>query len=93
MFDNAQGRKPRGRGYGDCWGQRVVEVVVCGVFELDAGVIDAWVSHFRSWSVALEGSARVDGTVETIGNRQYRSVWSVLLSEVAGVMVVISFAG
>ena len=48
VFDNAQGRKPRGRGYGVCLGQRVVGVVVCSVFELGPRVIDAWERRFRA---------------------------------------------
>jgi hypothetical protein len=47
VSDNAQGRKPRGRGYGDCLEVGFDDVTDNSVIELTASVIDGCRSGFR----------------------------------------------
>ena len=42
VFDNAQGRKPRGRDYGVCLELGTVDVVVSGVNELSASLFNTF---------------------------------------------------
>ena len=90
VFDNAQGRKPRGRGYGVCLELELGDVGFDDVSTSGIGVIDACVSHFPGCSVGFDHGTRGFSTVETIGNRQHRSVWSFLVSVAANVMAVIA---
>ena len=73
VSDNAQGRKPRGRGYGVCLELGIDDVVGSSVGELNAGVIDACKRCFRDGSVAVELTARVLKPVVATGDRQPRS--------------------
>ena len=73
MFDNAQGRKPRGCCYGVCLELGVDDVVGNSVCELSAGIIDACERCFRDGSVGVVNAVRVFDTVASIGDLNPRS--------------------
>ncbi len=73
VFDNAQGRKPRGRGYGVCLELELGDVAFDGVSTPGIGGIDTCVSHFPECLVGFDHGVWVFNTVETIGSRQHRS--------------------
>jgi hypothetical protein len=73
VFDNAQGRKPRGRCYGVCLELGIDDVIGSNIFELTASAVDTCECCFRDATVAVAQGCRLFSTVEAIEDCQPRS--------------------
>jgi hypothetical protein len=93
VFDNAQGRKARGRCYGDCLGHGVVDGVLFRVDASDIDVLKALENGLGRLLLDVEQARGASGGVEAIRDCQHGLMLGNLMSAPTAFMVVLESLG